>query len=79
MNFPKYGILNPRRVQFLRYTLNKVKPLPCATEFETLNKWEAMELEREKSSGAGLECTGIDFLRRIVVVVGKRSSGEKKR
>ena len=28
LNFPKYGTLNPRRLQFLHYVLDKEKPVP---------------------------------------------------
>mgnify|MGYP002805180789 CR=1 FL=1 len=30
------------------YALNRVKPTPCVTEFEVLNKWEEEALEKER-------------------------------
>ena len=32
----------------MHYALNKVKPLPCAREFEALNKWVEVALEKER-------------------------------
>ena len=45
-----YGTLNHRRLQFLRYTLDKQNPKPFAREYEALSKGEemALEMEREK-------------------------------
>ena len=48
LNFPKHGTLNQRRLQFLHYGLNKLNQTLCAREYEALNKWEGMALEKER-------------------------------
>ena len=48
LQFLTHGTFNVRKLDFLRQVMNDRIPVPCARQFEALNRWEQLSNEKDK-------------------------------